>query len=1340
MPTASDHDPFHASGEMAGLMRALDWSRTPLGPVDGWPHSLRTVVRVLLTSRFAMWLGWGPDLTFLYNDAYGVTTLGAKHPWALGRPFREVWAEVYEDVEARVHRVLQTGEATWDEGLRLFLERNGFPEETYHTFSYSPVSDDSGRVAGLLCVVSEETERVLSVRRMALLADTGSAMASAMTAGELFHSLERTTTGARDLPFALVYRLDAHDARGTLACRAGLPADHPAAAAEVSFAGPDALWPYDPSGPTVAMLTPRHGTLPGGPWPRPPAQALVVPIPDHAHKTVAGVLVAGLNPFRPLDEAYRAFIELFVAQIASGMANARAYEEERRRSQALAELDRAKTTFFSNVSHEFRTPLTLLLGPLEDIRRDERIPDALRQPLEVSHRNGQRLLKLVNTLLDFSRIEAGRHLAHFERVELDRLTTDLASAFRSAMDQAGLAYEVRVEPMPRPVYVDRELWEKVVLNLISNAFKFTLAGGITVTLTGESHGARLSVRDTGVGIDADELPRVFERFHRVQGSGGRSHEGSGIGLALVQELVRLHGGELSATSERGAGSEFTVVIPYGSVHLPPDQVHEATPGAAPGASDAFVREAIGWLPASAAPDAEAAPDEAAVPATLRDRVLVADDNADMRAYASRLLAERFDVEAVANGREALEAARARTPDVIVSDVMMPELDGFELLREIRRDPELSSIPVVLLSARAGEEARHEGLAASADDYLVKPFSARDLMARVETQVVKARVRRIERRHARDLFRIFAQAPVAVAVLSGPDHVIELMNPRCLDLVGGRDVAGLPLRAALPELEGQGLIETLDRVRQTGEPFVGDAVHLRLRTGPERTLEDNYFDFVYQPLGGDRGNTDRIVVIGYDVTALSAAKLEAETASRLKDEFLATLSHELRTPLNSVLGYVQMLRRGLIDASGVPAALETVERNVRLQERLISDVLDVSRIITGNLRLDIQPADLPLVIREALETVTPAAHAKGVRLQSALDQPGVPVAGDPQRLQQVVWNLLSNAIKFTPRGGRVQVRLARVNSHVEITVSDTGEGIAPEFLPHLFQRFRQADSTFTRRHGGLGLGLAICRHLIEAHGGRISAESPGRGQGTTVRVELPLMIVHGAPGGDAGRVHPSALPPAPADVALANLSGVRVLLVDDDTDALRMATMVLTAAGAHVVAAPGGVEALEALDRERVDAVVLDIGLPGMDGYALLDAIRARPASRQGLVPAAALTAYARSVDRTRSLQAGFQLHLVKPVEAHELTAAIRGLAARRVDGAGSPEGRETDTVVPAAMSESLQPFVTFILELDKLKAVTRKTRPLGLDRYENSAEHSWQIAMLAASVAHWRRRRSGSTA
>ncbi len=1212
-----------------------------------------------------MWMGWGPDLTFFYNDAYGAMTLGKKHPWALGRPSHEVWSEIWLDVKPRVDRVLGAGEATWDEDLLLFLERSGFREETYHTFSYSPVTDDAGRVAGLLCVVTEETDRVIGDRRMALLRETAAAIARTHTEAELFAALERVlATDARDLPFTLTYVFDDGDGRGRLASRTGIPADHAAAHPELAIRDFEGPWPFrdavdSPNGIVVEDLARRLGQAPKGPWWISAQRALVLPIPQQGQHWPAGMFITGLNPFRPLDSSYQSFVGLLVGQIAAGLANVRAYEAERRRAQALADLDRAKTTFFSNVSHEFRTPLTLLLGPLDDVlRTDGSLPSEVRDHVDVAYRNGLRLLKLVNTLLDFSRIEAGRARARFEPVDLGAITRDVASTFRSALDKAGLTFTIRCDQLPEPAYVDRDMWEKIVLNLLSNAFKFTLSGAITVTVSRVESHAEMTIEDTGAGIPEPELDHVFDRFHRVEGTRGRSHEGSGIGLALVHELVKLHGGTISVTSDVGRGSRFTVSVPLGSAHLASEQIVTATSATAgSSAATAYLAEALSWLPSgpSATAATSAAVDEEPAPLDA-SRILLADDNADMREYARRLLAERWTVETVSNGREALDAARAVRPDLIVTDIMMPELDGFGLLREIRTDAELRTVPVIMLSARAGEEAQIEGLAASADDYLPKPFSARSLLARVDAQLMKVRARTIEERHARRMNALFMHAPVAIAVVKGPDHIYEIVNERYAALAGPRALVGRSVREAFPELAGNGIFEILDDVFDSGQPHVGVSMRMALNTGPDGEPKELYVDYVFQPLLGDDGIVDSVALVAHDVTALANAKVEAESANRLKDEFLATLSHELRTPLNAVLGYIQMLRGGAITPDRVGPVLETIERNAKLQEQLISDVLDVSRIITGKLRLDVKPVDLGRVIQEALETVMPAAAAKGIRLQSIIEHPGAPVAGDAQRLQQVVWNLLSNSVKFTPRGGRIQIRLARVLSHVEITVSDTGEGIAAEFLPHLFQRFRQADSAFTRAHGGLGLGLAISRHLVEAHGGRIEASSPGRGGGATLRVKLPLLIVHDETPAMVERAHTVIAQFGQSVLSLADLRGVRVLLVDDDVDALAMAKDVLTTAGATAVIASSADGAIVALDREPFDVAILDIGMPDVDGYELLHRIRLRPAERQGTIPAVALTAYARSADRTRSLQAGFQMHLSKPVEATELAAAVLTLA------------------------------------------------------------------------------------
>ena len=539
------------------------------------------------------------------------------------------------------------------------------------------------------------------------------------------------------------------------------------------------------------------------------------------------------------------------------------------------------------------------------------------------------------------------------------------------------------------------------------------------------------------------------------------------------------------------------------------------------------------------------------------------------------------------------------------------------------------------------------------------------------------------RHQLEL--IFRESPAAMALWSGEDLVFERVNPEYQDLFRGRAMVGRPLLEALPELRGQGFDELLRRVLHTGEPVAGRETLARIQRDFGGPVEDRYFDFSYlqvrDPDGRPWGVYDHAVDVTDRVRARQAleqseaqtraALAEAEQAGRMKDEFLATLSHELRTPLNAIVGWTQILRAPGADADDLAEGLAVIDRNARAQTQIIEDILDMSRIISGKLRLDVQRVDLAQLVRAGADTVRPAADAKGVRLQVVLDPLAGPITGDPGRLHQVFWNLLSNAVKFTPRGGRVQVVLERVNSHVEVGVTDTGEGIAAGFVPHVFDRFRQADGSTTRRHGGLGLGLAIVKQLVELHGGSVAVRSPGPGQGATFTVALPLTITHPAAADDAptvAREHPSAEVPSDAQrLACDGLKGVAVLVVDDEPDARDVVRRLLEQCGAAVRTAGSAAEALLRLQARVPTVLVSDIGMPGEDGYALIRQVRALPPAQGGRVHALALTAYARAADRMRALEAGFQMHLSKPVEPAELVvtvAALAKLAADRLPGGG----------------------------------------------------------------------------
>jgi PAS domain S-box-containing protein len=868
-------------GEMGERIRSKDWSQTPLGPAEQWPQSLKTIVRIMLTSRQPIWIGWGPDLIKLYNDPYKAI-VGGKHPEALGQPAAVVWREIWDDIGPRLQIAMQENKGTYDEALLLIMERYGYQEETYYTFSYSPVPAEQGGVGGIICANTDDTQRIIGERQVTLLRTLAAETADARTIMKACRlSAKSLEHNPYDIPFAMIYLLDQEKQMVHLAGTSGIQHGHPTIPesmrvdAHTSWPFAQVLKEHQPQlVPDVAKIM---DNLPMGVWKRAPHQAAVLPIAPSGQTGRAGVLVVGLNPFRLFDEGYQGFLNLVARQIAASIANAQAYEEERKRAEALAEIDRAKTVFFSNVSHEFRTPLTLMLGPIEDARFDPRTLPANQERMEIAHRNALRLLKLVNSLLDFSRIEAGRMQANYEPTDLSYYTSELASNFRSAVEKAGMKLLITAPQLSEPVYIDRDMWEKIILNLLSNAFKFTFDGEIEVSLREEQQQVVVSVRDTGVGIPQKHLSHIFERFHRIEGMQSRSFEGSGIGLSLVRELIKLHKGSINVESSEGRGTTFTITLPKGLAHLPPERigVKRVQPSSAMGATS-YIEEAMHWLPAEDE-DEMIGDGEIIEPSAIfadRPRIVLADDNADMRTYVTRLLRGQFEVEAVSNGALALQAVKERLPDLLVTDIMMPEMDGLQLLKAIKEDPATARLPIILLSARAGEDATIEGVRAGADDYLVKPFSARELLARVTTHIKTARSRyEAERR----LYDLFMQAPAAVVILRGPSYHIELANPTTLKIWGktSEEVLNKPLLEALPELHGQGLDQLLDGVFSTGKPFVGNELKFRLDQKGNGELEDIYFTFVYAPLRNATNIIEGVMVFAYEVTDQVLARRKVE---------------------------------------------------------------------------------------------------------------------------------------------------------------------------------------------------------------------------------------------------------------------------------------------------------------------------------------------------------------------------------------------------------------------------------------------------------------------------------
>ena len=800
MPSTEDAEQaFLGDGEMARRMRAHDWADTPLGEPSQWPSSLQTACRICLTSSFPMVVWWGEDLFFLYNDAYR-PFLGTKHP-ALAKAGSEVWTEIWGTIGPMLTSVLRSGQPTWSKDELLLMNRHGYWEETYWTWSFSPLHDDAGAVRGVFTVATDATQRVIGERRMALLT-TLSALASGVHS--VPEACERVTRAlgraGKDVPFAAVY-LRRHDVDGPVLACLSPPGAEPA----LQPGGPGA-WPVTEvlrSGQAIRVgdVANRYAPLPSGGWPSSPAEAMVLPLAGEGDGQAAGVIVLAASATRALDDSYQSFLQLVAHHTALVINSASAYQARRRKADELAEIDRAKTAFFANVSHEFRTPLALIMGPLAELRarlagRDENV----RQDLEVIHRNGLRLGKLVNALLDVSRIEAGRTRAQFEPVDLAAVTTDLASLFRPAVEKAGLRFEVDCPPLPEPVYVDRGMWEEIVLNLLGNALKFTFEGSISVSLRHQDTHAVLRVADTGIGVPAAELSRVFERFHRVPDARSRSSAGSGIGLALVREMTALHRGTITADSTEGTGTRLTIRLPLGQDHLPRSD-QPAAPEHGPADPQAAPADSGRLLPGR----------RAAVRGTAA-RVLLVDENPDMRSYLQRLLAPDYEVTALAESRSALDSARGRPPDLVISNVMMPGLDGLDLVAALRADPATAEVPVLLLPARAGpESAALDGPADGAGDYLAKPFSAAELRARVREHVRLADMRR---HHARWRAAVIDSLQEAFFVADGAGVIVQI-NPAFTSVLGfGPE--GLPYAPPYPWRPRAGFRPELQR--QATEAF------------------------------------------------------------------------------------------------------------------------------------------------------------------------------------------------------------------------------------------------------------------------------------------------------------------------------------------------------------------------------------------------------------------------------------------------------------------------------------------------------------------------------------------
>jgi PAS domain S-box-containing protein len=1131
-------DSLTANGEMAERMRSLDWARTPLGPIEHWPQSLKTSISICLASRFPIVMYWGPEYVVLYNDAYSAI-LGSKHPWALGQTCRDCWAEIWDTIGPMLDGVVNSAQATWSDDLLLVLKRHGYPEECYFSFSFSPIRIETGVVGGVFTAVMETTEKVIGERRLRTLRDLAARAVNATTEADAWHMGAQTLAENRqDIPLSVLCQLGT-DRKVRILGSTGVDQGH---AICTALSTPGSLLHDHVQSVAKSRSSIEVSELPdwkrqaaAGAWQVPSTSVLLLPLVGPGQESASEVLLVGVSPLKALNDSYRTFFELVARQIATNVADARSHDQERKRAESLAELDRAKTLFFSNVSHEFRTPLTLMMGPLEDaLNQADGLSSSNRERLDVAHRNSQRLLKLVNTLLDFSRIEAGRIQASYEPVDLAVVTAELAGVFRSTIERAGMRLVVDCPQLPEQVYVDREMWEKIILNLLSNAFKFTFEGEIAVSLRAVASDVELTVRDTGTGIPEEEISRLFERFHRVKNARGRSYEGSGIGLALVQELVKLHGGVVRVESRINQGSAFIVSIPFGKDHLPADRIRAERTMASTGLhGEVYVDEAARWLPdtdnlpsglrsmpLSAAKSAGTQPPSA--------RILLADDNADMRKYVRKLLSKRYEVTAVADGESALASVREQPPDLILSDIMMPRLDGFGLLRAIRADETLKNVPVILLSARVEEESRLEGLGAGADDYLAKPFSARELLARVGSHLALAKIRQ-QASESEQKSRIDAELLAAIvsssddAIISkNLDGVITTWNKGAERIFGytAEEAIGKSITLIIPPNRLDEEAEIISKLRRGERLEHFETVRMR-KDGTNIDIS-----VTISPIKDSSGRVTGASKVARDISALKQAERALREATETLEIEVQARTAELVQRNSDVLRQSELLRdlsRRLLQAQdeerrriarelhdsagqtltvlGMTLAIVGQQAQQKKTAELSHTVGDAEQLVR-QLHQEIRTMSYllhPPLLDEAGLAAALTWYIEGLTARSGLKL-SLMISDDFERLSRemelVVFRLVQECLTNIHRhsGSKTaDIRIVRETGQITVEVRDQGKGISRERLAEL-------------QAGASGVGIRGMRERVRPFNGDIQIESNGSGTRVLVVIPLPKVSV------------------------------------------------------------------------------------------------------------------------------------------------------------------------------------------------------------------------------------------
>lgn len=1314
-----EHADFLSSGgEMEKRIRAFDWSKTSLGLLENWPSSLKHAVSTCLVSGFATVLYCGPESILIYNDAF-IPIAGKKHPSMLGLPAKEARSEIWPILEPLIKQALTKGITTKKDNKLQLLDRGGFLEETYLTCSFSPVGVADGKINSVIETLSNTTHDVLHHRHLQTLKNVAEHASSAKTLEEACKiTLEALTGNDADIPFALLYLLDHPPGHAILKGNVRLT-DETQAPADIKLEDVNSVWPLAriiKTGKSEILDIKHFNNLPKGRWEKSPQQAVAVPLFLPGHHRPTGIFIVGVNPMRVCDDDYLNFYNSLAQLIVNALANASAFTEECRRLEAMKELDRAKTVFFNDTSHEFRTPLQLILGPITDALTDSEQPLPPRQleRLTLIQRNALRLLKLTNSLLDFSRIEAGRLHGNYETTDLAKLTGDVADLFREAIERAGLQFNVDVSSPDEPVYVDRSMWEKILFNLLSNAFRYTLKGSITLQLKKEQHQAVMTVSDTGIGIPEKELPKIFERFYRVEGATGRGYEGSGIGLALAQELTKLHGGSIKATSKFNEGSVFTVTIPLGHVHLPANQIQSPSSATCQiGVSllgTAYVQEALAWLEKEAPAEETEQKNKTAFaleplptkkPETKasfdKAKVLFAEDNPDMRNYMRGILAPHYEVHIAIDGEVALEMALNQKFDFILTDYRMPKLTGMQLIQALRANEKTKHIPIIILSSSANEEERVSSLERGADDYIAKPFSSRELLARIKIhrelarlrerleKSVQERTRALEEEVAKhkqtedalikseESYRMLAKISPVGIFHTDKEGKTFYTNQRLSDMWGAK----LKSDEIKQETWKQFLHpEDKDRAVSLWDKFCKREIeHFKCE---HRFLKpDGSVVWVIAEAVPEEDNQGQMIGFIGTVTDITELKELEKKHRKQQDQFIDNMCHELRNPLNGIYGSVTLEEENIAtlqailaseEAKDLPSALkekilkhieqdkeatQAIDRCARHQKTIADDVLNLSKLEAGMVALNPEDYDAEKAIKNVIAIVDTEITRKNIKLYKNIAHQNTKINSDPNRLAQVLLNLLTNAIKFTPEKGEITISLQVLEETadtkvLEFSVKDSGMGLTAEEQAQLFNRFVQVGQFTPQGYGGSGLGLIISKNLVELMGGAIQVDcKKWKGCKFTFTIRGKPVAQEEKPESQA-----SALAP-PKRKATPKIK-FRALVVEDNPINQKLLVRLL-GPDCHCHVANNGKEAVEMFEKVPIDIIFMDIQMPEMDGLQAAKKIRELERKRSlptAPIPIIALSGNAREEHINTARQAGMNDYLVKPYEKSQLFERI----------------------------------------------------------------------------------------